>query len=185
MKSSFLNNTIFTFLCCISFIGVATAQQIVGLNAVWSDDITDWRIFVDDFEGTLDVVWQGNLTEWRYTIDDETSGTIRLKWKDDPSNWEIRGNDGSLITARTIWPNSLREWRLTDNSKSIELKPRWGNNNHEWLMQSRSYGEFYIYQNWEGDPREWTVEDETEDLSPHMKMALLFLSMFQTVTSGR
>lgn len=170
-----------TMIIVLSTCLSGVAQQFVGLGSVWSNEYSEWRIYIEDYEGLLSVAWQGDYSEWRYEIDEETSGTIRLKWKDDPSNWEIRGNDGTLITARTIWPNSFREWRLTDNDKSVELKPKWGNVDHEWLMKSRSYGTFYIYQDWEGDPREWTIEDKTNDLSPHMKMGLLFITMVRSM----
>ena len=127
-------------------------------------------------------VWRGDITEWRYDLGNGIFGTIRMKWRDDPTQWEVRGSDGQLISARPVWPNNLREWRVTDNTISLDIKPRWGNQMNEWLMNSRQYGSLYLYQDWEGDPREWTIEDECEEVSPHMKMCMVFLAILQTIS---
>jgi len=159
----------------------AQAQQFVGFGTVWNDDFSEWRLFIDDYEGLLTTVWQNDISEWRYEINEETYGTIRMKWKDDPSLWEIRGNDGTLITLRTIWPRNFREWRLTDNDITLDLKPKWSNINHEWEMDEKKHGSFLLSQDWDNDPREWTIEDEAPEVSAHMKMGLVFLTMWRSV----
>ncbi len=173
---------LFSFFLLISVSSTLMAQQFLGLGSVWSDDFEEWKVYVDSLEGELRTTWRGDFTEWKYELSGELYGTIRMKWKGDPSQWEIRGSNGELISARPIWPNNLREWRLTDNSMSLEIKPRWGNQMNEWLMNSRQYGSLYFYQDWENDPREWTVEDECVDVSPHMKMGMIFMALLQTIT---
>lgn len=171
------------FLLFLCFTFNISAQYITGIGTKWSDEFTEWRIYTEeeDLEGEINMRWQMQLdwTEWDYSLGDET-GSIRIKWKDDPNHWEISGGS-ELITARTLWKDNPTEWRITNNSQTITLKSRWSNNFSEWQLKSDRYGSFRIFQDWEGDPREWIVEDDLdEDISLHMKIAILFLVTFHS-----
>ena len=159
------------------------AQLITSIGTKWSDEFTEWVIHTDeeDVEGEITMRWQmqGDWTEWDYSIGEE-SGSVKLKWKDNPNQWEISGGN-ELITARTLWKDDPSEWRITNNSKSITLKRRWSNNFNEWHLKNDTYGEFDMFTDWEGDPREWIVRDEMDDdISFHMKIAILFLVTFHS-----
>ncbi len=165
----------FTFIC--------KAQFITGISTKWSDDFIEWIVYTDDedLEGDITMRWQmqRDWTEWDYRLGDET-GSIKLKWKGDPNHWELSGGD-ELITIRTLWKGDPSEWRITNNSKSITLKRRWNNNFNEWQLKNGKYGEFDMITNWENDPREWVVEDDLDDdISIHMKMAILFIVTYHS-----
>ena len=178
----------FRIITSLLFFSVAVqAQFITGISTKWSDEFTEWIIYTDDedIEGEVTMRWQmqGDWTEWDYSLG-EDSGSIKLKWKDDPNQWEISGGN-ELITARTLWKDDASEWRITNNSKSITLKRRWSNNFNEWSLKNDKYGEFDMITEWEGDPREWLVTDYMdEDISIHMKMAILFLVTFHSSPKG-
>ncbi len=159
------------------------AQYIIGIGTKWSDEFTEWKIYTEDeeLEGEITMRWQMQLdwTEWDYTIGNE-SGSIRIKWKDDPNQWEISGGD-EIITARTLWKDDPTEWRITNNTQTITLKSRWGNNFNEWRLKNDRYGSFDMAMDWEGDPREWIVEDDLdEEISIHLKIAILFIVTFHS-----
>jgi len=155
----------------------------VGIASKWSDEFTEWEIFTDDEDvvGELTMRWQlqGDYSEWDYRIDEEI-GSIKMKWKDDPSQWEIRGYD-EIVTAKMLWTNDIREWRITNNDITLTLKTRYGNILDEWMVRGDDYGNFGIFSTWEGDPREWEINDELdEELSLEMRMALVFISVFHS-----
>lgn len=159
------------------------AQYIIGIGTKWSDEFTEWKVYTEDeeLEGEITMRWPMQLdwTEWDYNVGD-ASGSIRMTWKNDPNQWEINGND-ELITARTLWKDDVTEWRITNNSQTITLKSRWSNNFNEWQLKNDRHGAFNIITDWEGDPREWIVEDELdEDISIHLKIAILFLVTFHS-----
>ena len=61
------------------------------------------------------------------------------------------------------------------------MKSRWSNNFNEWQLKNGKYGEFDIFAEWEGDPREWAVEEDLdEEISIHMKIAILFIVTFHS-----
>jgi hypothetical protein len=166
---------------------VSQAQLLTGIGTKWSDEFTEWNIYSDDedLEGEITMRWQmqGDWTEWDYNLGDD-AGKIKLKWKGDPNLWEISGGN-ELITARTLWKDDLSEWRITNNTQTITLKRRWNNNFNEWSLKNDKYGEFDIFTNWEDDPREWIVKDELdEDISIHLKIAILFLVTFHSSPKG-
>lgn len=175
------------FIVFILLFTVLPAQYITGIGTKWSDEFTEWIIYTvdEETEGEIFMRWQmqSDWTEWDYNIGEE-SGNIRLKWKDDPNHWEISGNN-ELITARTLWKDDLSEWRITNNSQTITLQRKWNNNFNEWQLKQSRYGEFDVFTNWEGDPREWIVRDELDDtISIHMKVAILFLVSFHSSPKG-
>lgn len=182
----------------------ADAQTITSVSTRWSDSFVEWEIFAvmpeseetseadeeeEDAEanpeeeryGEFKLRWlnvRDDFSEWDYQLGDER-GTIRQKWKDDPSQWELRSYDGNVITMRTMWSNDPTEWRVTDNSITLNLRSKWKNQFDEWLVEDPVRGRFYLYTYTERDPRDWAIEDDLDaDVSPAMKMALIFLTVF-------
>lgn len=137
--------------------------------------------------GELKLRWlnvKDDYSEWTYELGGQR-GTIRQKWKEDPTQWELRTYDGDVITMKAPWSNDLIEWRVTDNNLSLTLKSRWTNQLDEWLVEDPRRGRFYLYTLHSGDPRDWAIEDDlNEEVSESMKMALVFLVVFQSMPKG-
>ncbi len=175
---------IFFFL----LFSIATqAQYITGIGTKWSDEFIEWNIYTEDDEiaGEITMRWQMQLdwSEWDYTIGDE-SGSIKMKWKNNPNQWEVSG-ENELITMRTLFKDDPSEWRITNDSETITLKSRWRNNFNEWQLKHGKYGEFNIISQWEGDPREWIIEDDLDDeISANMKVAIMFIVTYHSSPKG-
>lgn len=187
-------------LFCLTGFAPLRAQTLSGISSRWSDSFVEWELFVavpdsvtaeeEDSEG-LDEELYGDLKlrwlnlrddwrEWDFTLG-ELRGTIRMKWKDDPTQWELRTYEGDIITMRTAWSNDFSEWRVTDNAFALTLQSRWSGQLDEWLVQDSARGSFYLYTLQEGDPRDWAIEDNLDaSVSPAMKMALIFLTVFHS-----
>ena len=160
------------------------AQYLAGIATQWSDSFAEWTIFTEeeDQEGELEMRWktQNDWTDWQYRLGEET-GRIKLKWKDNPNEWEIRGNN-EIITARTLWNNQFREWRIRNGATQFTLRCKYGNVTDEWELRNSSKGNFVIYTNWEGDPREWIIVDELdESVSLPTKMAITFIAIMHSI----
>lgn len=175
----------FYFLILFTFIiQWASAQYLTGIATEWSDSFAEWNLFTDDdnLEGELEMRWkmQNDLTDWQYRLGDQT-GRIKLKWRDNPNEWEIRG-DNEIITARTLWNNKFREWRIKSKDTQFTLRCKYGNTIDEWEIRNSSKGSFEIYTNWEGDPRDWIIEDNLdESVSLATKMAMVFIATFHSI----
>jgi hypothetical protein len=185
----------------------AQAQTLSSISTRWNDSFVEWEIYAimpqdtvqtdsteveeskeedsdapqEELYGEFKLRWlnvRDDFSEWDYELGDER-GAIKQKWKDDLSQWELRDYDGNIVTMRTSWPNDFTEWRVTDNSITLNLKSKWKNQFDEWLVEDSTRGIFYLYTFTEGDPRDWVIEDSTnEEVSQSMKLALIFLTVF-------
>lgn len=185
------------FFCC-TFTGTLFAQDyFTGVVSKWSDEFTEWDLYTypevaEEEEaleaeelapsGTFIMRWQsrGDWNTWDYTLNDQR-GYIRTLFTDDPGKWELVGPQNEVITFRQIWANDHREWRVTDNRSQLTFKTKWGNRMDEWMVRGESHGSFDLYTSWEGDPREWEIVDELdEEISTEMKLAMIFIAVFNS-----
>ncbi len=165
---------------------LAQTQELTGLATKWDDDLREWTIYTyEEEEGELRMRWpmQGDWTEWQYRLGKQT-GSIEVKWDGNPNQWEVRG-DNKIITARTIFNDDPTQWRITDDRITLTLTARRTSRLEEWSLRTDDYGQFQIYTAWEGDPREWVIEDYLdESISLPMKMALVFMAVMPSLPKG-
>lgn len=168
---------IFCFLLAHCF-----GQNIERVGTIWGDEFTEWFFLSDSLEGEIKMRWQMNddWTEWDYHLDHEIHGSIEMKWRDDPTLWEVRGED-EIITCRIAWPNDFTEWRISNGDQTVTLRSKYTNQLDEWEVKSLEFGNFFMYTTFEGDTREWAIEDYTENLSFEMKMAITFIAILHSI----
>lgn len=160
------------------------AQTLTGISVKYNDAYVDWTIYTDheDVEGNLTMTWQNpdDWSQWTYRIGEHT-GTIKTKWNKDMSQWEIRG-DNKIISAQQTWQGDNRQWRITNNSFSLDLKCKYGNNWNDWEVDDSKRGKFSVLTAYQNDPRDWNIEDETtEEVPLSMKMIIVFMSIINSV----
>ncbi len=156
------------------------AQAIIGIGTRYDDSFREWVITTVDEEvkGEMRMRWafRDNWSEWDVRIGD-LSATIEQKWKDDPNLWEITC-DGVVVNAKTTWPGEFNRWKLSDGNHQFNWGTKYFNQRDEWLTDSRGKEKLLVYKYWEGDPREWVVVDDlAPDVSPAMKIAMIFLAL--------
>lgn len=172
------------FLLIFSPVLALNAQQLTGLSTKWDDSFSEWLIYTDDenLTGELVMRWplQNDWSEWDYRLG-EYSGSIRVKWKGDPNLWELRGGN-ELITIRSVFKDDFRQWEVKSSRLSIDIKSKWGNIFEEWVARKESYGQLEMFTAWEGDLRDWVVEDQLNtDISLHFKLAMSFIPVLYAV----
>lgn len=157
-----------------------TAQVISAAYTRYDDSFREWYFLTtDEEEGTLSLRWlyDDNWSEWDYRLG-EHSGSIELKWKDSPEEWELRGGN-RIVTARTVWRGDLKEWRINDGERTLTLRSRWSNRLDEWELRSAHDGHWHMYTVYEGDPRDWIIDDELGDDYPfETRLMLVFLALY-------
>jgi hypothetical protein len=193
-----------TFLRILLFLGLtarcAYGQSLSSAHTRWLNSFVEWELYAfasdsatyDEAEGEapqevvfgdLKLRWlmmREDWTDWEFTTP-EGRGTIRMKWKDDPTQWELRTYSGAVVTMRALWPDDLTEWRVTDNNVSLTLRSRWKNMYDEWRVDDPARGTFYMYTFYEGDPRDWAIDDRLHASIPiPVKVALTFLVLFHS-----
>ncbi len=157
------------------------AQELVGLSTKWDDSFSEWIMVTEDETEIGEIVMRWPLkddwTEWDYRLG-ESSGAIKVKWRGDANLWEVRG-ENEIVTIKTIWPNDWRQWEVKSGDKRIDVKSTWANILEEWSASDDDLGELYMYTAWEGDLRDWVIEDNLSDqVSLPFKVALIFIPVF-------
>ncbi len=169
------------FICWVVLFPFAlSAQNMIGIGTRYDDSFREWVISTDDDDtrGEMRMRWafRNDWTEWDVRIGD-VSATIERKWKDDPDLWEIRC-EGEVVNARTTWSGEFNRWKLSDGQHQINWGTKYFNMRDEWTSGGSGNDVFKVYTYWDGDPREWVIEDGLpQDVSMAMKVAMVFLAL--------
>jgi hypothetical protein len=172
------------FALCLFISFKINAQKLTGISVKYNDAYVEWSIYTDDedVEGNLTMTWQSpdDWTQWTYRVGEHT-GSIKTKWNKDLSHWEIRG-DNKIISAQQTWQGDNRQWRITNNSFTLDLACKYGNNWNDWAVNDNKRGKFSVLTVYQNDPRDWALEDKlTDDVTLPMKMAIVFMSIINSV----
>ena len=155
----------------------------MGVSTEWDNTFSEWIIFAEDEEddGKLVMKWplRQDWSEWEVEFGG-IDGELYLRRENDPGLWEGSA-DNQLITARTVWPGDMSEWIIVQEGIRINLRTRYGNLADEWIVDHPRYGFLRMYTDWEGDPRDWIVEDElSEEIPKLMKLMIIHLVLIQS-----
>jgi len=165
-----------------SFV-LSYGQDIVGLSTRWDDSFAEWIIY-GEYEGeegeiVMKYPMREDWSQWNFSFG-EINGTIQVKWKGDANLWELRGAN-EIVTIRTVWKDDWRQWEVKNGDVRIDVKSKWGNIFEEWTTTNSQHGEMKIYTSWEGDLRDWVIEDHLkEEVSLPTKLALAFIPLFHS-----
>lgn len=162
------------------------SQYLLGASTTWSDSFTEWELFIEVndevVEGELETIFGlgKNLDDWKYDVGRER-GTIKKKFSSDEGNWELLSDD-QTVSIRQVWPSDPSEWRISNGDIQMTLKTKWTNSGDEWLVTTSDVGDFIIYSEYKGDPRDWLIEDYMIDQIPfEMRMAATFITLYVTM----
>lgn len=169
------------FFLSFCFIQILNGQQITHVATKWDDSFKEWILYdaEKEVEGHLEMRWilNNDWGKWDYRLGEE-SGMIDMKWRESPEEWDIKGFD-EIVYARTVWPGDLGTWRIKGEELTITFESRYTFRKDEWRIKTDRYGEFVIYTEFEGDPRDWVIYDDlSSEITFTMKMAMIFLAIY-------
>lgn len=172
---------LFTVILFVLFVQSLQAQDIVAMGTRWDDSFSEWVMYGEDeaLIGEISIRWplKGDWSEWDFRYG-ELSGSIQVKWKGDPNLWELRA-DNEVITIRTVWKDDWRQWEVKSEKHRFDVQSRYGNILEEWSLKGDRFGTLDIYTAWEGDLRDWIVDDRLdEEISLPTKIAMIFIPIF-------
>lgn len=155
------------------------AQNLIGFSTEYNDTYREWRIFPEDEDidlGSLSLSWPYNSSwdDWEYIIENKV-GDIHPKWINDKHHWEII--DGPyVVSIKPQWRNDYSIWRISCDEYDFTFESKYRNIADEWQLTTKTNGTFHIYTEYEGDPRDWIIEDYLSSEVPvALKMAMIFV----------
>ena len=170
---------LWTLSCTVSW-----GQYIYGISTEWDDSFKEWIIWAEEeeFDGSLSMRWplRNDWSEWDFEFSGQR-GAFYLKRQNDPEYWE--GSMGNqLVSCRTVWPGDRRSWMVVQGDKRMQISTAFGNIADEWIAEDSRYGRLRIFTDWEGDPRDWIIEDELSDEIPLlMKLMMIHIALMQSI----
>lgn len=174
---------LYVFLCIISTD--AKAQELIGFSVIYGDSFMEWEVIPADEAidiGNLNLSWpdKRDWTDWEYNVAGRV-GNIHQKWINRPHEWELI--DGEyVVSIRNQWKGDLTIWKITCDDYNLKFESRYNNIADEWTLTTKKHGSFEVYTNFEGDPRDWIVEDRLdEDFPLALKMAMIYISIYYSV----
>ena len=158
------------------------AQKLIAMRTQFNDSFTEWVLETedeDDFDGNLSITFN-TFDDWSFTLGD-IRGDIRQKFRGNDATWDVFA-EGETITINRVWPRDNREWKLSSGKLRQTIRTRYGNTADEWRLASEEDGFFDIFTEWEGDPRDWIIEENlTEEYSPAFKVAMAFIAVYSSM----
>ncbi len=177
-------NIKYTYIFILLFPLCARGQYLIGISTVWNDSFKEWTLIAEEEsdDGKLEMRWQlrNDWSEWDFDFAG-VRGEIFLKRENDNQHWQARGN-GDVVNARTVWPGDRSEWQVSYQDIDLTIRTVIRDIADEWVVEDRRYGTFLVYTDWEGDPRDWIIEDNLSEDIPHlMKIMLVHVVLMQSI----
>jgi len=174
-----------TFVVLLVLVGSAIAgfgQQLQSIHTRWDDSYAEWVVYTSDesVEGTLSLRWpmQGDWTKWDFRIGEE-AGSFEMHYVEDPGFWEARSGN-TLLTARWFWPGDITRWKIQDDYRLWIFQTRWNHMTEDWVLNDPlDFGSLQLYTEYEGDPRDWIIDDQMDPQIPtRSKLFMVFLGIY-------
>ncbi len=168
-----------------SGFNISYAQELIGFSAEYGDTFKEWKVIPVNEQidlGELNLSWPNKSAwnDWGYQLHDRV-GNIRQKWINRPDEWELI--DGEyIVSIKNQWRGDLSIWKIKCDDYSLKFESKYNNLADDWTLTTDKYGSFDIYTEYEGDPRDWIIEDRlNEDLPLALKMAMIFITIHYSV----
>lgn len=167
-----------SFLIVVLFFSAmhVFAQEVYYLAPRFFNDFSEWNIYDDEdyVVGYLrDNSFDRDGSTWQWQWDDDI-GEIERNVRGEDKLWTLRGYDLEL-TLRAQWANDLTDWRIIDGESHLRYKSRYRSDLSEWESK-----DFKIKTRFFNDPREWVVKDELGVPEVEWKIAMIFLTIYNT-----
>lgn len=175
------------FLLLLFSLGcnAAEAQKLIRFSVKYADTFMEWEIVPDEKSidvGEFNLSWPHKpvWNDWEYRLDGRV-GNIRQKWINRPDEWELI--DGEFIVSiKNQWRGDLTIWKIKCDDYTLKFESKYQNLVDEWTLVTEKYGTFDIYSEYEGDARDWIIEDDLdEDIPLAIKMAMIFVTIQYSV----
>lgn len=174
---------VYVFFCGACFS--VSAQALIGFSVEYGDTFIEWDVIPADEEidlGELNLSWphKSEWNNWEYNVADRI-GNIHQKWINRPNEWELI--DGEyVVTIKNQWKGDLTIWKITCEEYTLNFESKYNNIADEWTLTTKKYGTFDVYTDFEGDPRDWIIEDGLDtDIPLALKMAMVYVTIYYSV----
>ncbi|MBT8231360.1 MAG: hypothetical protein HKO66_10925 [Saprospiraceae bacterium] len=177
-------------VCSIGFIlftpSLSYSQsEFIGLSSIYDDSSREWRIYCldnygDEFQSYANAKWPHKTpwTEWQ--IDHlDYYWNMFLRFQTNPQHWFLDSNDLS-ISIKQKWRNDITEWSVSFDDHLLKWKSEYRNDLSVWFFESKEFGYLEMWTTFEGDPRDWEIEDQAPNVPDEVKVAMIMITAFQT-----
>ena len=187
LKTLFPKIQIKLIVTAISFICLSTTQssaqsQFFNISSIYDDSAVEWRIVSldslnNEIYSTVRAKWPNKptWTEWQFDHL-EYYWDMSLRYQTNPQHWFLETNYGS-VAIKQKWRNDFTEWTITYDDIRLKWTTDYGNDISQWYFEDKKYGFMEMWNSYDGDPRDWEIEDQAPNIPDEMKMAMLLITV--------
>lgn len=173
----------FIFLCTLSY----SQSKFFAVASEYDDSAVSWYLYAEDddyneIQSSVRAKWplKNTWTEWQFDHLDYY-WDMYLRYQTNPQHWFL-DTYNTKISIKQKWRNDLTEWTISYDKHRLKWTTEYGRDVSYWYFEDKELGFMQMWTTYDGDARDWEVEDEAPDVPDEVKMAMILITII--VTNG-
>jgi len=101
---------------------------------------------------------------------------MSLRYQTNPQHWFLNTDYGT-VSIKQKWRNDITEWTVQYEDIRLKWTTDFGRDISQWYFEDKELGYMQMWTAYEGDPRDWEIEDKAPNVPDEMKMAMLLITV--------
>lgn len=176
-------------ICFILFYTPSSFTQstFYAVGSEYDDSAVSWNLFAIDeddneFQSNISAKWplKSSWTEWQFDHL-QYYWDMYLRYQTNPQHW-FMDTYNTKISIKQKWRNDLTEWIITYNNQKLKWTTEYGRDVSQWYFEDKQLGFMQMWTTYEGDARDWDIDDQAPNVPDEVKMAMILITII--VTNG-
>ena len=164
-------------------IAINAQSRFLSINSTYDHSAAEWLIYTLDAdnyekESRLYLKWplRNDWTHWTIDFEDAFM-SIKRQWNLTPQHWELT-HENRVISMKQKWRNDLSEWDIHYSGNILKWKTVYPNRLDEWYFEIDEENYFDMWTRYNGDPRDWDIDDRAPNIPDEVKLAAMFITIY-------
>jgi len=153
-----------------------------NISSEYDNSAIEWQIVsLDSLDNeilsSVRAKWpnEKSWTEWQFDHL-EYFWDMSLRYQTNPQHWYLNTDYGT-VAIKQKWRNDFTEWTIRYDDIQLKWTTDFGNDISQWYFEDKEYGFMEMWTSYEGDPRDWEIEDQAPNVPDEMKLAMMLITV--------
>ncbi len=156
------------------------------MGSVYDDSLHEWFIDAANandsiVESNIRLKWplRNDINEWVIDFGDKYY-SVKMRWQSFPIQWEINGGE-NVVTMRQKWRGDPNVWIINYGDYNVSWQTLYPNMFQDWFFEFDENTFFEMWMRYEGDVRDWDINDKAANIPDEVKIAAIFTTVYLTI----
>ena len=171
----------------ISFISLYPSlnhaqSKFFNISSEYDNTAVEWQII--SIDSSNNEIYSSVRAKWPY----KSSWTERqfdhleyfwgmsLRYQTNPQHWFLETDYGN-VSIKQKWRNDITEWNVSYEDIKLKWTTDFGNDISQWYFEDKEFGFMEMWTTYEGDSRDWEIDDQAPDVPDEIKLAMILISV--------